>query len=394
MTLIVAETVSAILERFEPQLRAIVLTGSMARGEATFVEVPGGWDTLGDCEMVLVFKSHEPLPRSIEVGDMQTEIALRLQQRCVACPIGLSPVHPNYLVTLPPRIYGYELRTCGRVVWGDTTILASIPAFSPRDIPLEDAWRMICNRIIEQLAVTHADAKQTLINPHKANYRTAKLCLDLATSLLLFCGEYAPTYRERSARLQRLSDKMATKDGLPFPLRPFAALVDKLTCWKLSPSSGVLDREPFLLPRVWDYARRLWRWELLRLTAGQKGLPDSDLMRGWMRSQPLHGRIRSWARLARKNGGLSSWQEWPRWVRLGLRSSPRYWIYAAGSELFFRIPSLAGEVTGACPDRSLQTWREWLPVRPKQAAGTPISWNQLASEVTWNYRQFLMETIA
>jgi hypothetical protein len=47
MTLIVAETVAAILGRYKPQLQAIVLTGSMARGEATFVKVPGGWDTLG-----------------------------------------------------------------------------------------------------------------------------------------------------------------------------------------------------------------------------------------------------------------------------------------------------------------------------------------------------------
>jgi hypothetical protein len=393
-TPVVAEIVSTILDRFKPQLRAIVLTGSMARGEGTFVRVPGGWDAQGDCEAVLVFNSHERLPSVSTVADLQREIELRLERRCIACPVGLGPVHPGYFVNLRPHIYGYELRRCGRVLWGDPDVLALIPAFSPSDIPLEDAWRIVCNRMIESLLVAEECNQAEHTFPSRAEYKATKLCLDLATSFLLFCGEYAPTYQERSAQLQRLSERLPTPDGLPFPLPPFAALVQRLTRRKISPASGVHDREPFLIPRIWGYARRLWRWELLRLVGGGEDLSDSCLMRRWMRSQPLRRRIRGWASLTRKYGWFKSWQEWPRWVRLGMSSSPRYWIYAAGSELFFQLPSLMEQGECISPTLILERWRQWLPVRPKQAVTRNLSWRQLASEITWNYQQFLMETSA
>jgi hypothetical protein len=393
-TLIVAETVSVVLDRFQSQLRAIVLTGSMARGEASFVQTPGGWNTLGDCEMVLVFKSNEPLPSLSHRANIQREIELRLQQLGIVCPLGLSPVHSAYLLNLAPSIYGYELRRCGRVVWGDTSVLTLIPEFSPRDIPREDALKMICNRMIEHLMVDCGYSEHNPSGRTIADYATVKLSLDLATSYLIFAGEFVQTYGERSSRLLQLADKMSANDDVPFPLGPFAALVKRLTFWKLSSDSGVLTNEPLLMSRVRDYARRLWRWELRLLTGDRQTLPDQDLMRRWMRSQSLPQRIRGWASLARKSGGLGSWKEWPHWTRLGLSGSPRHWIYAAGSGLFFQLPFLAGDSVGARPNPSLQMWRGWLPARPKQEKEQRISWHQLASEINWNYRNFLMETNA
>ena len=64
----------------------------------------------------------------------------------------------------------------------------------------------------------------------------------------------------------------------------------------------------------------------------------------------------------------------------------------AGGELFFRLPSLREEGRETCPDHILQTWRKWLPVRPERAVAERYSWRQLASEIGWNYRRFLMET--
>ena len=120
-------------------------------------------------------------------------------------------------------------------------------------------------------------------------------------------------------------------------------------------------------------------------------MSDSHLMHRWMGAQPFHGRIRGWASLARKRRWFDSWRHWPHWVRLGMKGSPRYWIYAAGSELFFRLSSM-GECGSTCPDGHLRTWREWLPVHPEQAKENKISPRQLASEINWNYQQFLMET--
>jgi hypothetical protein len=392
VTSVAREVVCAVVRRFKPQLRALVLTGSMARQEATFVKVSGGWAALGDCESLLVFEPHEALPDSTQVADLQQEIELRLKQLGMACPIGLSAVHPRYLGNLQPHIYGYELRTCGHVVWGDAGILALIPPFEPCAIPREDAWRMLCNRMIEQLAATGEGHQPEDALPTPAGYKTIKLCLDLATSLLLFCDEYAPTYQARCARLQRLAEKLPAMEDLPFPLQPFAALVEKATHWKLFPAPRARDAAPSLRPRVWDYARRLWRWELLRLTGAPEELSNACLVRCWMRFQPLPQRLRGWASLARRQGWLASWRDWPHWAHLGVQGSPRHWIYMAGGELFFRLPSLRDEGGETCPHHDLQTWRKWLPVQPERAADKKYSWRQLASEIGWNYRRFLMET--
>jgi len=77
---------------------------------------------------------------------------------------------------------------------------------------------------------------------------------------------------------------------------------------------------------------------------------------------------------------------------LALIASPRYWIYAAGTELFFRLPSLTeeGEVTIA--DNSAGAWQQCLPVRSKGSQGPHISGRELAAEIIRNYQQFLMET--
>src|SRR5438105_7704844 len=40
---------------FGARLRALILTGSMARGEASIVAAADGWSVLGDAEFVLVF---------------------------------------------------------------------------------------------------------------------------------------------------------------------------------------------------------------------------------------------------------------------------------------------------------------------------------------------------
>src|SRR5688572_23554825 len=59
---IVDATARACAERFSPRLRALVLTGSLARDEATFVRVRDGLLLLGDAEFLLVFHEGAPLP--------------------------------------------------------------------------------------------------------------------------------------------------------------------------------------------------------------------------------------------------------------------------------------------------------------------------------------------
>ncbi len=386
---VVRETVAVAVEHAGQRLKAIILTGSAARAESTALSVAGGWSFLGDCEFVLVFKPGELLVNAEKLSGIQREIERRLLRICIACPVGLSPVHPSYLARLGPQIYSFELKQCGRVVWGDPDILALIPDCSVADIPRADAWRLLCNRMIEQLAVAGKDPLPAPEPSLQPDYQTVKLALDLATSFLLFCGEYAPSYQERSARLLKLAEKSSQIPGQPFGLWPFAELVQRLTCWKICPVSGEAESFPSLQPTVWDYAGRLWKWELRQLI-GESA--DPNPMHRWMELQPRRERLQGWASLARRCGWVKSFAQSPRWWRLGRRASPRYWIYAAAGELFLWLPYLVGDGEHIFPNHSLETWRDWLPVRPREESR--ISWRQLARDINSNYQQFLMGTIS
>src|SRR5712691_5099933 len=85
-------------EQLGKQLCAIVLTGSLARDEATFVNEGGArWRLLGDAEFLLIFQQRVPLPPTAAIKSLRCQIEDALMESGVACPIGLSAAHPDYL---------------------------------------------------------------------------------------------------------------------------------------------------------------------------------------------------------------------------------------------------------------------------------------------------------
>ncbi|HEX9868067.1 MAG TPA: hypothetical protein VGC99_05630 [Candidatus Tectomicrobia bacterium] len=418
------QTTRRCLEHFGGTLRAIILTGSLARDEATFVEEGNGWSLLGDVEFVLIFDEGAPLPPVPGIDLLREKIEEGLLQQNIRGHVSLSAVYPAFLRRLRPRIFAYELRTCGQVVWGDRQILFLIPIFSPSDIPLEDAWRLLCNRMVELLEVADELAGTPATLSWRVYYRTVKLYLDMATSYLVFVGAYEPTYRGRAEKLYLLADSATPGDALPFPLADFAERVIACTQAKLlGPRSSPLlpfevrEKDKVALPldgggegwgwpgkgpgmAFWEeavaYARSLWRWELARLTGEEGQQADSVLMKSWMQRQPFHHRLRGWLYVLRQRGWHRSWRDWPRWGRRGWQASPRYLVYAAATELFFRLARLlvsCGETRH--PDFDCETLRRLLPV-----ARTADRWDErpalwrLASDIVWNYHEFVQSTLA
>jgi hypothetical protein len=314
-----------------------------------------------------------------------------------------------------------------RVVWGDSSILSLIPAFSAVDIPLEDAWRLLTNRMIEHLEATAGIETLTQSMPEGVRYRTVKLYLDMATSLLLFAGSYAPAYRERQRRLTALANASGTDEGWPFPLGPFAQQVSASTDAKVNghwrTGLGARTARPDVSgsrpPNVptdakvngdwresaalgWDfwrqglrYARLLWGWELARLTDGGGAAPNGEWMRSWMSRQPFARRLRGWMFVWRACGWLRSWRWWVRWARLAARGSPRYWVYSTAYQLFCQLPeALEAEGHTGPPDRRETPISELLTSLPVLRHAEAGSWAQLVDEVAWNYHSFLERTRA
>lgn len=397
--LICRETTECVAGAFADRLLALVLTGSLARDEATVISENGTTTMLGDAEFLLVFAEGAALPSPGFVEDLQRRIEGGLAQAGVSVSLELSPVPPDFLRKMAPHIFAYELRTCGQVVWGEPDILSLIPAFAAADIPLEDAFRLLCNRIIEVIdAAGEADWRASNLSS-ALHYRTVKLYQDMATSYLLFAGCYEPAYRLRADRLARIAADRQPASDLPFQLADFSARVSACTRFKLAglPSGASSETlcpasADFLSAAVAD-AHALWRWELARLIGVQGHRSDADLMIKWMRTLPFRARVRGWAHVLRKCGWHRSFRWWPRWLRLAMKSSPRYCVYAAASQLFFRVGGLSEALNaqeGLHGD--LRSVRSWLPVERGASNHPSGAWRQTMHDICWNYRTFLKDT--
>ena len=368
-----------VAESFGPGLRALVLTGSVARNEGTVVGDGAGTRLLGDAEFLLVMRGGRRLPGATAVEAAAREIERRLAAGGVAAHLSLAAVPPAFLRRLRPAIFAYELRACGEVVLGDRAVLRLVPPFAASAIPREDAWRLLCNRLIE-----HLDTGATGAGPHaaQAHYRTVKLYLDMATSLLVFAGAYQAGYAARAARLRALAGEPPARSAVPFPIGELSARVETCTRFKLTGEAPPADT-PAFHEEAMAWAERLWRWEMSALTGLPASAPVPRLIDGWMDCQPLPGRLRGWLQVARAQGWLFGWRDRTRWPRLVWRASPRYWVYAASAALLFER---GGEPAAH------ESWRQRLPVLPPCPARDAPASRRLADDVAWNYRTYLVHT--
>jgi hypothetical protein len=397
----VAESCS---QAYGSSLRGVILTGSLARDEATLVPEALAWRLLGDAEFLLVFRDGAKLPQKESIASLREKTEHSLLGAGIAGQVDFSAVHAGYLRELGPDIFAYELRNCGRVILGDRKILGDIADFPPQKISLEDAWRLLSNRMLEHLDTFEEAARRPRTLTLGAFYRTVKLYLDLATSFLVFAGMYAPTYLERAERLKELAAAPPQRVKAPFDLARFSDHVSECTEWKISSDRSRRSRFALGLSASdfdwWQEAAHcalaLWHWELVRLAAGKETDSLNRLVKRWMRCQPLPKRIRGWLYVARDLGWHRSWKNWPRWARLARRASPRYWLYAVTNEIFCNASSLSG--TGCSPRNGGTNWtkmRSCLPVVPRveewRELPDPV---RLAKEIAWNYSRFLVRTRA
>ena len=388
--LICEEVARIVPARCGNALRAVVLTGSVARDEGTVVRHLRGWKVLGDAELYLVFHDRAALPTPETIAAVCEEVSKALAKRGLLIPIGFSPVNGSYFERMPHHILTYELRACGCVVWGDAAILDLIPAFTPAEISLEDAWRLLANRMIEQLEAIGAEPMRGLSS--EAQYRLVKLYLDMATSFLVFRGQYEPSYAGRAIVLRRIAES-APEAKSPLQLKRFSTQVSVCTTFKLQ--GGDLTRViGDLWPDAIESAHALWRWELQRLTYRETNLSDFELLRCWARLQPLGARLRGWISLLRRCELAFDWRTWSRWLRLASSASPRYCVYSAASTLFFGFPTIVaqdGSLMGAVLRRAIAD----LPLycRTKHRTDTE-AYFALARETASQYRRFLETTVA
>ncbi len=378
---------------FNGELRAIVLIGSLARDEASFRSKADCWELFGDAEFLLVFEKNRVRSRET-LNALRQRIENDLRERKIHCTIDLSAVSENYFRKLPPHIFSYELKRCGQVICGEDRVLRLIPDFSVHELSKEDAWRLLCNRMIEQLAFVEDLSNMVSELTPRLHYATVKLYLDMATSYLVFAGAYEPTYREREKTLRLLAAQATQTSDVPFPLKDFSQRVSDCTDWKLSGDVPSDLRRDFWEEAV-DFASNLWRWEVTQLTKASRDSSTSALYDHLTRQLKFTDKLRGWASAVRRSGGLRSWYNWPRWARLGLHASPRYLVYRVGTELFFRLPYLVRSANRPPKAESdLAKLKRFLLTSGSSSGPCQGDWQVLAYQVFSNYLQFVTTTRA
>lgn len=323
------------------RIAALVLMGSFSRGEGSiWIDDSGIAHVLGDIEFFAVLGEGSNLATSQKhLNELSATAERELAEQRINCKVEFSAVARNYFSRIRPSIFNYELQKHGKVVWGNQNIIGEIPPFGHEQIPPEDGFFLLCNRIVEQLIALRSMDE----SPSDQRYQLMKLYLDMAGSYLVVSGSYAPTYAER---VGICSAAMASENVFQSPasLEKFLDTLGSCTAYKLSPNetdcqlmSG--EYSPSLFKKLFKetavFCRDIWQWEIRRLfeTAG-----DTVKWTGPAgRSLGLRMVIREWLKfllMARRSGRKVSLE---RMVRLFFKGTPRMLIYAAAAHLYFSL---------------------------------------------------------
>jgi hypothetical protein len=373
--LIVNESARLIAEAVRNQARAIVLTGSMSRGETTLQNEGAVWRVLGDATFLVVFDG----PVARQLAELERKIHRNLLTEGVNCKVVIVTSTADNLRAMKPHIYAYELKERGVVVWGDNNTLSLIPPFAAAEIPKEDGWWLLCNRMIEQIE-TAAASSNFNDDCTAVRYRIAKLYLAMAACYLLVTGRYEPSYQSRAARLREI----AKTDSTPAPicLRRFSELVSLCTDLKLHGEMAVSLTHFPRWPNAVADAEAIWRWALAGITGLDVSVGREQLLGAVAREQSILARGKGWARVAYVRRSRLA-REGIRWARMAVSSSPRYLVYGAASELLF----MTQEPISPNSDQ-LAAVIEKLPISSKSSK-QELSWNDVANQVADNFHALL-----
>ena len=373
----------------------LVLTGSLARNEATISREEDCWAVKGDVDFFLVsVEADTPVAQSLRTATA-AQIEASLLSKGVRAHVGINQILPSYLSGLPKYIATFELRECGQVLLGNKNILSLIPEFNRDQISREDAWRMLCNRMIELLEFIPETEKTNDADNELLRYATVKLELDIATSYLVFANLYEPTYRGREVRIRAiLRNHTVASANAPFNFDKFSAQLTACTEWKLEFHQ---EKTPASLPSWRDTVQEalaLWRWELRQLTREVEPATDSALWGKWASRQPSGQRIRGWLSVARRSTKSACVRNALRWAKLSRRGSPRHWIYLNAYTLL--VDRLAVESADSRPEGRRGGFGSSMSLPEMNlSGGSPSdSWMAASNNVVRNYKKFLVGTLS
>lgn len=369
---ILAEAVRRV-QRALPEARALILTGSTARNEQTVVVESARRRWLSDCEFLVVLPNNAAFAQARAIlDDVARGCEEVLAGQGIEVEVDFGAVRENYFASLRPHIFGYELMTHGRMLFGDRDYLARIPRFQPAEIPHADAWKLVSNRTVEWLEFQAAEDHLT---PERQFYVLTKIWLDLITSLGVFAGRYEPTYRARAQAAGDISD-WAVANGCGTDGHDLALAARTAVRFKFSPQDPeFLNWRAGSLRWMHEGAApalaAVWRWELGRMSGVEVGTPDEALI-ALRRVTSTHQWVREWGKVTLRPYLRRSGRFFSRAWRLAPLGTPAALVYTCAAALAEsrgsepatldwvrrHLPLIYGD--GGMREQCTRNWRQYL----------------------------------
>lgn len=290
-----------------PCIVGVLLTGSFARGEGTVIAHPQSksrW--LSDVECLVVVRggivSRQEIQRSMRQIERDTNSDCANAARGIK--VELRAILTEGMLRLPPAIFTSELREHARLLCGDPAAIPVPPiCLNGEGISKRDAFRLLNNRIIEQIAARDEYAAGTS-DSIAAAYSLAKFWIDLGTSLSVFLGCYRAGYRSRQEPVENAlrahQEILGPQLGERLLARFRHAMAQKFGEAGF-PSEDLAGQ----FSEAVEIARATWNWESGQLLGGGAAACDWRGIFSRLSSlETARQRMRDWARILRQPSGL------------------------------------------------------------------------------------------
>lgn len=297
---LVSQAVEFVVGRIgASNLDAVILTGSLARGEGSVVLSENRVRLMGDIEFIVILRGPFDWGPSRRKFDLLSRMATEeIGKSGSLAKIEYQPAGVNYLRrNIQPSIFANELSRYGKVVFGRTDILTEIRPFCTEKIPKEDALNLLMNRFIE-LKLLGEVQRITDGDAETHNYQFVKTILDMAGSALAFSAQHVPLYAERKEAFQRLLlSHPELRVTIP-SLETFQKEVERATHCKLAPTAELLNQRDGLKRRVLttlEWAKAFWLWEMRQLVDCPTA-QFQELLEKYLRQEPFQQRLKGWVK--------------------------------------------------------------------------------------------------
>lgn len=323
---------------------SVILTGSLARGEGSVITSGNDLHSLSDMEFLVSLGSDQSCAFLVRELACLEELANQaISTTGINCKAEFTYALRRYYINARPSIFAYELKTHGKLVQGYANFLSLMPSFLAEDIPLIDAFYLLCNRMVEQLELFRAFfLSKDSCSDQAFRYAILKGYVDIATSVLVFNRQFVPSYQGRR--------DLFCKSALPstIGITGIERLQERVDYWtriKLNPAEGSLiyrlEESPL---QEWRelavMVSQIWQWELEQLVGGTVDKPEylqKQFMGLGTFSQIMRNRLKFLITALRRNELTISKMPF-------LTGNPRHVLYAEVGNLYCRIAQESGPV--------------------------------------------------